>query len=182
MAIFTKSKIDREKNFLKECVTNSWQSNTEAFQDIIKESEGNPDEMIKMLLESDDKAVIRSQAYAVASRMNLDGRHWYRVRGILGDKCCKTISDAGGLKIGSKDKTFSILIPNGYGDGITRYGVLDEKDVTMDIGTAMQYFTIIEGAFSIYDYDCGNTIEEYAEGRYQIYYYDGIIIFVKIAS
>ena len=46
--------------------------------------------------------------------------HWYRVRELFGNRCFKTASDVGSLLVGNEE--FQALIPNGYGDGITRVG------------------------------------------------------------
>lgn len=78
-----------------------------------------------------------------------------------------TISDLGSVKVGTDD--FTILIPNGYGDGnMTVF--LAEKDE--EIPSCARYFTFMQGkAINIYSYDGNdNTVEEtLEEGRYGIY-------------
>lgn len=123
----------------------------------------------KMILESSDFDVIMTQAYAMLSKYR-EG-HWYRLRAMMGDKCRKTESDAGGLKIG--DDRFSVLI-NGGGDGITRYAVFNRDEWNHNMAT---FNTSIEGTFNIYTYDCGDEIAETLSGRYGIYTYNGMVIF-----
>lgn len=86
-----------------------------------------------------------------------------------------TISDAGAIKVGND--AFTVLIPTGAGDGESAFCVCNEDE--FDISTAT-YFTLLSGQFNIYDYDCGNTVAETVEGKFQIYYVDGIVFFVKI--
>lgn len=167
--------IERKKEFIKQIIKSCGPD--DCYREIVEKTGDDIDTIIKALLESKDKKIISSQAYAVASRLNLDGQHWNRLREMMGNKCRKTESDAGGLKVGNDE--FSIIIPNGYGDGVTRYAVLEEDDITIDISDAMDYFTSINGKFNIYDYDCGNNILEVIEGTFAVYRYEGIIIFEK---
>ena len=97
------------------------------------------------------------------------------IREMFGDKSHKTISDAGALKIGTDN--FSILIPNGRGDGETRYAILNSKEFYAS--DLMTYFTMIDGKFTVYSYDFGDDIKEYLEGSYHIYYYEGLIALVN---
>lgn len=90
------------------------------------------------------------------------------------DECLTTYSDAGSLKIGSGDMT--ILIPNGYGDGITKTLFLLDKEFDCD---SFQFFTSVEGKIDIYSSDCGNEIVKTIIGRYGIFFRDSIIIFVE---
>lgn len=44
----------------------------------------------------------------------------------------------------------------------------------------MNYFTTINGTFNVYSYDCGEAVEEELTGKFQIYYYEGLVALVKI--
>ena len=100
---------------------------------------------------------------------------WYRLRGIFGDRCIKTLSDIGGVKIGNEN--FSVVIPNGRGDGITRIAVFDKMpDESID---EMHFWSNTNGEFYIYGYDCGDNAILKLSGKYLIYYYDGLVAFIK---
>lgn len=91
-----------------------------------------------------------------------------------------TISDAGSVKVGSD--SFSVLIPTGDGDGESAYCVYTQEELDADkINTAdLNYFTLLSGQFSVYDYDCGDTVSTTLEGRFNVYYAEGIVFFVKV--
>lgn len=122
------------------------------------------------ILESTDPDITMTQAYAVLSKRT-EG-HWYRIRAMMGDRCRKTYSDAGSLKIGNEG--FSILLNNHHGDGETRYAVFNREEWNNDMAT---FETSVEGTFNIYTYDCGDAVAETLTGKYGIYIYDGIVIF-----
>lgn len=102
------------------------------------------------------------------------GKEWIFLRKQLGDAVFKTMSDKGGVKVGND--SFSVILSNGRGDGDTRVAVV-ERD-TFNKGIPM-FNTSVQGAFNIYDYDCGNTVSKAVVGLYGVYYYDGIVIFEK---
>lgn len=85
----------------------------------------------------------------------------------------ETLSDVGSLKLGNDELT--ILIPNGYGDGITTVVI-----TTKNIHVPMKYFTKIEGEFVIYEYDCGTDVECIVSGEFNIYCEDSIVVFNKV--
>lgn len=91
-----------------------------------------------------------------------------------------TISDAGSVKVGSD--SFSVLIPTGDGDGESAYCVYTQQELDADkINTAdLNYFTLLSGKFSVYDYDCGDTVSDTLEGRFNVFYAEGIVFFVKV--
>lgn len=83
-----------------------------------------------------------------------------------------------------------MLIPNGYGDGITRVAVFNKG--TSDYGVASRIMSdmmdshrgpCLQGKFNIYPYDCNDpTVDEPCrtlKGRYFTYYYDRLIAFVE---
>lgn len=89
-----------------------------------------------------------------------------------------TSSDAGGVKIGVDQ--FTIVIPNGYGDGDTEVFIYDDNDkIDDDIKyNQLKFLTFIDGEkINIYSYDCGNEVAETISGRYGVYYYDGCVYF-----
>lgn len=164
--------LTRDLLFLERCVEPV--NGTDIFAELKAGSNGSLVKLADLLIQSDDEKIKMSQAYAIASKkINPDGRHWYRMREILGGKCKKTLSDAGGIKIGSKD--FSIILPNGYGDGITRYAVLVHSTFN---NLMFDYKTSIAGnCINIYDYDCGNRVLETLSGEFHVYSCNGIVVF-----
>jgi hypothetical protein len=174
---YTVDEKTRKLNFLKVCIEN--RNLGFSLDKKIKKLYTNCGEDIelfaKAIVDSDDREIILSQEYALSSKLLDDGKHNDRIMKMIGDKWISTASDAGSLKIGNDN--FSILIPNGYGDGRTLYSVVNSSDFNMDM---MKYFTLIEGKFSIYSFDCGNNRIETIEGKYQIFHSDGLVVFVKM--
>lgn len=100
---------------------------------------------------------------------------WYAIRAEFGDSCFKTSSDAGGVKIGND--AFHLIVPNGYGDGETRCAIVNKE--AFGCRRLMQYFTQVSGDFNVYSYDCGDDIAKTLNGNYHIYFYEGLVAFVK---
>lgn len=154
------------------------------------ESCRNYDEFEKRVL---NKECPLNDIYSTISMYGKDRKnHWYRIRELFGDRCFKTVSDAGSLLVGNEE--FQVLIPNGYGDGTTRVAVFNKADSDFDINSdydvafrimpdMMDSGPCLYGEFNIYPYDCCNpTVDEPCktlEGRYWTYYYDGLIAFVE---
>lgn len=136
------------------------------------------EELIDLIVSCDDLRGTSERAYVM--KYERPSMIWREIRGIMGDRCLKTVSDAGAVRVGSE--TFSVLIRNCRGDGATRVAVFDEEPQELSglMGAVMLFQTSIEGDFNIYDYDCtgGNPIMHLA-GRYAAYSYDGIVIFIK---
>ena len=87
-----------------------------------------------------------------------------------------TTSDAGGVKLGSDD--FSVIIPNGSGDGDTSVKVVPKakrEGSEPDKG----FFTVIEGKFNIYSHDCGSRVVDTIDGRYGVYSNNGTVTLVE---
>lgn len=84
-----------------------------------------------------------------------------------------TSSDAGSVKVGNEN--FTVLIPNGYGDGLTNVYVLEENENICDFTKEANYFTRIEGTFNIYDDDCWKdpTALITLKGGYSAWYFNG---------
>lgn len=86
-----------------------------------------------------------------------------------------TGSDAGAVKVGNEN--FTILLPNGYGDGLTNVYVLEENEDVCNFTNSARYFTAIEGNFNVYDDDCWKdpTALITLTGWYSIWYYNGSV-------
>ena len=86
-----------------------------------------------------------------------------------------TESEVGSLKVGNDN--FSFNLPNGIGDGKTKVVITREKEINTNM---VNFFTKIEGTFNIYDYDCGNDILTSLNGKYHIFYLNGIVVFGEL--
>lgn len=162
---------DAAKNaYIKACVFDRWAPGYDDAVEILLNSY-SVEEFVDLYLDYD--ALNDTLGYAELSKLDEDG-HWARVYDMLGKNWRETESDADGLKIGNDEWT--ILIPNGSGDGETRYGVVEDRGFNPDM---MEYFTEVEGTFNIYSYDCGSDIDMTLHGRYGIYNCNGFIVFEK---
>lgn len=79
-----------------------------------------------------------------------------------------TLSDAGSVKIGNND--FSVLIPNGYGDGQTEVFITTKR-----VHVPLRFWTTISGTFEI-----GNDSRYTLNGDYSIFYGNGYVVFSKV--
>lgn len=162
-----------EAAFVRECIFNKWVSGYDKIIKHLHDAVDTEDFVDKIL---GDPELATTQAYAEVSKKLRPDSHWYRVREMFGDRAFKTSSDAGSVKIGIAN--MSILVPNGYGDGITRVAIFDNSEAFND--SMMSYFTTVSGKdMIIYDYDCGDVAATTISGRYNIYYYNGLVAFVK---
>lgn len=84
-----------------------------------------------------------------------------------------TLSDAGSVKIGNND--FSVLIPNGYGDGQTEVFITTKR-----VHVPLRFWTTVSGKFKIYDYDCGDDSRYTLDGDYSIFFGNGYVVFSKV--
>lgn len=85
--------------------------------------------------------------------------------------------DAGSLKIGNEG--FSVLVPNGYGDGGFQWAI------TTDEPFAMKFECCIQGEnLYIYDYDCGGgtPICGPFTGSFMVYSKDGDVLLHKLSD
>lgn len=150
----------------KECICNKF-GKQNIYMELWEKSE-TVDDFKKLVLE--DERLLTEQATGEMFKHD-----WYFKRKILGNKQIKLSSDAGGVKVGT-DK-FSIIIPNGYGDGTTRFAVLNKDEMNE---SAFEYFTLLEGdEVNVYSCDCGDEILYTLKGRYGAYYSDGFVVLVK---
>ena len=158
--------------FVKECIFNNWVKGYNEIMEHLCNAVDTEDFIDKIL---GDPELATTQAYAEVSKKLRPDSHWYRVRAMLGN-VIKTSSDAGSVKIGVNN--MSVLVPNGYGDGITRVGIIENAREFND--DMMTFFTTISGKdIIIYDYDCGDVAATTISGSYNIYYYSGLVAFVK---
>lgn len=125
-----------------------------------------------------DEALKRTQLYAELIKRERPEMRWKAIRSMFGDKCFKTVSDVGGVLVGAD--TFSVVVPNGRGSGITRVAVF-ENCFEFNLDLMHRTGLSMEGRFSIYDheYHLGSSPIMELNGRYMTYYYDGLVAFVK---
>lgn len=153
-------------DFTKECICNEF-GKKEIYMELWKKSE-TVDDFKKLVW--DEEKLLTEQATGEMFKYD-----WNFKRKILGNKQIKLNSDAGGIKVGTDN--FSIIIPNGSGDGITRFAILNEDEINK---TVFEYFTLLEGTeINVYEYDCGDKVLCTLRGRYGSYYSDGFIVLVK---
>lgn len=136
------------------------------------------EELIDLIVSCDELRGTGERAYIM--KYERPSMIWREIRGIMGERCLKTVSDAGAVRVGNE--TFSVLIRNCRGDGATRVAVFDEepKELSGLMGAVMLFQTIMDGDFDVYDYDCtGGTPIMHLSGRYAAYSYDGLVIFIK---
>jgi len=95
------------------------------------------------------------------------------LQSFVSDDAIYTMSDAGGLKIGTNG--FNVIAPNGAGDGSTVVSFLKKDSFN---SSAFNFWTSINGnEINLYSYDCGNEIARTVNGKYGIYFKDGLIVF-----
>lgn len=169
-----KFNIERARaTFVRECIFNKWVSGYDKIMEHLHNAVDTEDFIDKIL---GDPELTTTQAYAEVSKKLRPDSHWYRVREMFGDDVIKISSDAGSVKVGVDN--MSVFVPNGYGDGISRVAIFDSSKAFND--SMMSYFTTIKGEnMIIYDYDCGDVAATTISGRYNIYYYSGLVAFVK---
>lgn len=141
------------------------------------DSAANTEDLIDMIL--DDEAMRFTQIAAELSKRERPAGHWLRIRQLFGDRQFKTVSDSGGLKIGNA--AFSVLVPNGRGDGVTRVAVFSSNEVPSGhLFDMMSYWTRVSGDIDIYSADCGSDVCTTIHGAYDVYFYDGFIAFEAV--
>jgi hypothetical protein len=86
------------------------------------------------------------------------------------------LAEAGSLKAGNE--TFTLLIPNGIGDGEMRWFEIE----SWYLPEQADFFTCIEGDFGIYHSEKSTQIQAHLSGFYSIYSLDGNIFFVRLTD
>lgn len=175
-------KIDK---FVKSCMNNTYSNgakeNNEWYVKCLEKAKDTED-FLQYYFSTYDKKIVCCQAYGEL----LKGSTHYagfdmHVKSILynANKIFLTCSDIGSLKIGNEQCSF--YIRNGYGDG-EMYGFIFDKDneYISAIDHFMEYSSLVDGKFDIYDYDCGDDVLCSIEGKYMIYYFNGNVAFVEV--
>lgn len=161
----------------------SWELNADEYnrfvKSLIRKSADTADFVARFLDKqtATDHEYYKSDIYQIMLRKYDSRAAWYYCRENLGDRCRKTWSNAGALKIGNE--SFKAYFPNYYGDGETRYAVLNRDEFYAS--QIFKYETMFFGEnINIYSYDCGEEIAEtLPRGRYSVYAYEGMIAIVK---
>ncbi len=161
-------------NFLRRCMNNEF-STDQAIVDACAEASRSVEEFVDLYLSHQEER--SKQFYQELMRRERPALCWKFIREEFGERCFKTESDAGSVKVGNKQ--FSVLIPNGEGDGVTRVAVF-AKESDFICNSIMDFFTIIDGEFNIFAYDCGNAVSRTLQGRYSVYVWQGFVAFVAL--
>lgn len=163
---------DPSKNsFLLRCFFNEYADSYQECMAVLEASETS-EQVISHILSSD--TLKGSQVYAELSKIRHD--HWKRVRDDI-ENWIRTSSDAGGLKVGND--SFSVIIPNGYGDGDMYVAVVSKGCLNHDM---LNFWTVISGdKLQIYDYDCGTeaNVINTLSGRYGVFFGYGFVVLEK---
>lgn len=152
------------------CLTNRWgpHTNPEKVESLWKSAVSRQD-FIKAIQADDDLKL--GQACGILSRGD-----FFFIRQMIGDRQIKTLSDAGGVRVGTDG--FQVIIPNGRGDGETRVGIIPAgSPFNTD---CLNYFTSLCGHFTVYDSDCGqfSPVAELT-GDFSVYFGAGFVVFVE---
>ena len=160
-----------------------WENNAEEYNKFVKSlirKATDTQDFVNKFLNADTAKkhdYYKSDIYQIVLKKYDTNGTWYYCRENMGDDRKYSISDAGGLKVGND--SFSVIIPNGHGDGEMRYAILERENFFAD--TIFKFFTSFSGEnINIYSYDCGeDIIETLPSGRYGAYYYDGLVVLEK---
>lgn len=164
---------DSKDHFLRR-VTEHYVIKSELVKKLLENS-SFVDEFVNEVITSSE--LKSTQLYAELIKHERPELRWKSIREMFGNKCFKTVSDVGGVKVGTD--TFSVVVPNGgRGDGMTRVAVFEDKS---GFNHNLMNFSCISlhGNSVIYSYDCGNTPVKRLDGEYLVYHYDGLVAFVK---
>ena len=142
------------------------------FKALYADANGDIKAFAEALIRTNDKDLKLTQAYAVASEQADDGGHRERLKSMLGDRVRKVYSDAGSVKIGND--SFNLLIPHGSGDGVARYAVVNKAEFNDNMA---RFFARVNGKIDIYLTDTSDDIAETIDGSFDIYTYEGFVIF-----
>lgn len=161
--------------YTKRCMMDSSGTFKPIFEKLWDQAETLVD--FKELLKNDPETRMERATALLFREQPLSEELWEFRRILLGDQSFRTESDAGSLKIGND--SFTVLIPNGFGDGSMSCAIMESGELNRD---AFEFFTSIEGAFNIYDYDCGDGIVKSISGRFGIYTGNGFVVFERWLS
>lgn len=164
---------DTTDAFLVQCMNNAFSAN-QAVVDACAAEANSVDEFIALYLSIADSS---SQFYGELLKRERPDLVFYAIREKFGDRQFKTMSDAGSVKIGND--SFSILIPNGRGDGTTRVAIFEKAEFTLE--NLMMFFSSFRTSKAfVYNYDCsgGEPIAEIS-GNFSVFYGHGFVALVK---
>lgn len=165
---------ETKDSFLRRCMDCEHSANQELVNVCVADAK-DVEEFIDLYLSH--KEEVGSQFYDELLMRERPNRFFYAIREQYGDRQFKTCSDAGSVRIGND--SLSILIPNGYGDGITRVAIFDKAEFVLD--NLMCYYTSISTSSAhVYDYDCdGGQPIRTISGNYAVYRAYGFVALVK---
>ena len=99
-----------------------------------------------------------------------------RLKRMFGERGFVTDSDRGGIRV--FNESFSVVVPNGKGNGTTYCAMFGQKEFNSEL---MEFSGItLEGKMSISDHDCEKRSRFDLNGSYSVYYSCGFIAFVKV--
>lgn len=167
-------KHDGKDGFLTACMNNKFNTNQTVVDKCLAASRDTEEFIDNYLCHKEE---METQFYGELIKRERRHLLWGAVRDCFGNKQFKTESDAGSVRIGNE--SFSVLIPNGWGDGVTRVAVF-ENNYEFKAGSLLSFFTTVSGDFGVYAYDCGGS-EVVAElsGWYAAYYGEGFVALVR---
>lgn len=161
------SKLDQYfERFEVMCLENSWHGGAR-YKELWEQAESK-EEFLKLIAK--DPEVRYKQATAILFKND-----FHYLRDFFGDEEFKTYSDVGGVKVGND--TFNVVVPNGYGDGVTRCRMVEKG--TPWPSDAFTFWGCINGTdINIYEYDCGSDVERHLDGTRYGCFYNGTGSFV----
>lgn len=165
---------DTTDAFLVQCMNNAFSAN-QAIVDACAAEANSVDEFIYLYISRKEESA--SQFYGELLKRERPDLVFYAIREKFGDRQFKTMSDAGSVKIGND--SFSILIPNGRGDGTTRVAIFEKAEFTLE--NLMMFFASFRTSKAfVYNYDCsgGEPIAEIS-GNFSVFYGNGFVALVK---
>lgn len=169
---------DAPDAFLRRCMLNDFgvYATDQAIVEECAAGASNVEEFIDAYLSHESER--GTQFWQELVKRERPGLRWKAIRADFGDRCFKTFSDAGSVRVG--DGRFFVLIPNGRGDGETRVAIFDDAE-EFHSEDLMTYFTEISGGeFYIYGNDCGGPSVKRLFGKFEVYYYDGLVAFLQV--
>lgn len=174
--------LDRD-GFIKTCLNNKWfKEQHNYYLHCLKEAK-DIKEFIKLYLSTEDLTIMSQQAYGELLRWAVFKYSGYSdyLKRILNkaDQKHSAYSDIGSLKIGNN--SFNFIISNGLGDGKTPVYIFNKNnEMNHVVRNIFKIQTTVRGKFNIYNYDCGNEIMLELDGNYNIYSFNGKIVFIEI--
>ena len=162
------------RDFTKRCLFDESNPKTKIFKKYWEEAKTIAEFKKKVFA---DTSLKLSQGYAELSRECED--HLCRVSEMFEQRQFKTGSDRGSVMIGNDD--FQILIPNNYGDGITRVAIFEEYEFNAEMMEYNPTIVIATKAMYVYADDCNTTClaAVLKPGMYFTYSYEGMVALVR---